>query len=224
MPAVFSPAFMRCLNNHRSSAATALHTAAKRCLQRIATVRSASAEGGDGHLQAAISAALSRHTGFGAAVVGKAQVCDSMEGFTVQTHRGSAVHRIWQPDQPLGISSRAQVSTCAKVVKPTLLAWAVYRSHQGSRRMGTSQSCRRHSWQLARMLSRLRPATRSSWSSCVAPTGADPFAAQHEQRHKCCCRMRGGRLHYVTSAVLEFRLARQACLHLYGKRCTWLCS
>lgn len=74
VPAVFSPAFMRCLNNHRSSAATALHTAAKRCLQRIAAVRAAAPGGGGGHLQAAISAALSRHTGFGAAVVGKAQV------------------------------------------------------------------------------------------------------------------------------------------------------
>ena len=39
---VFSPAFMRCLNNHTSSDQTHLHSAAKRCLQRIATLRCAS--------------------------------------------------------------------------------------------------------------------------------------------------------------------------------------
>jgi hypothetical protein len=71
---VFSPTFLRCLNNHRSSDATSLHAAAKRCLQRIAAVRAAAPENSDSHLQSAISAALSHHTGFGAAVAGKAQV------------------------------------------------------------------------------------------------------------------------------------------------------
>lgn len=64
---MFSPSFMRSLNNHSSSTGNHLHTAAKRCLARIAALRSSSSKVQDDHLQAALTAALSRHPGFSAA-------------------------------------------------------------------------------------------------------------------------------------------------------------
>lgn len=66
VPAVFSPSFLRTLTNHRSSQNSHLHSAAKRCIGRVATLRASPTAPG-GHLHAALASVLARHSVFGAA-------------------------------------------------------------------------------------------------------------------------------------------------------------
>ena len=206
---MFSPAFMRCLNNHRSSAATALHTAAKRCLQRIAAVRAA-AEDKDGHLAAAISAALSRHTGFGAAAVGQTRVRNASLAFPTTAAAGplqSACHcrpalshvlHSRLPCCEAGRGCLARDTSDGEPVPPAATSQSRFvlpagaarspcpycfprRMRRWRRPAATYRSCRRRSWRAAPTRGRPPRAACSWWSSCAAPSGASSFSSNFLQ-------------------------------------------